>query len=65
MGHFAERAERVCVGWDKNGVYQLIAHGKEMFDAALATPDIRTYLQHQQQDLDLPKILDRAARKKN
>lgn len=65
MEQFADRAARVCAGWDKNSVYQMVAHGKEMFDVALTTPDIRTYLQHQQQDLDLPKILDRATRKKH
>lgn len=57
MELFAERASEACRGWSKNSVYQLIAHGRELFEAALKTPDILAFISHQVQDLDFPEIL--------
>jgi hypothetical protein len=60
LERFATVARSECkavAGWDKNCVYQLVAHGKELFEASLKTPDVLEFIQHQIQEVDLAQEL--------
>lgn len=57
---FADRtkaASKAIAGWDKNSVYQLIAHGRDFTASVLAAPDLQEFAAHQMQAVDLPAML--------
>lgn len=61
LEQFAGRARQECKGLekrDKNCVFQLVALGavqRELFDAALRTPELLEFALHEIQDIDLPR----------
>jgi hypothetical protein len=65
LDQFSEKARRACASLktaDKNSMYQLVACGRELYQAMLTIPDVLDFMRHQLQDVDLAAAIATAAK---